>query len=152
MDIDKTNNNKQVIQSLFAVIQKSFGIFKRAQYFGTNTLLYFSEIHLIEVIGKHDNTHITEFAKLLGVTKGAISQTAMKLEKKGLIKKKSDPKNHSRFLLELTKMGEKAFQHHKKFHMSIENILNDVIDLFSLEGKKTIRDFIVNLNAKLDKK
>src|SRR5271157_3776865 len=47
--------------------------------FGTENDLSGSEIHLIEVVGQNEGLSVTDLAKRLGITKGAISQTLKKL-------------------------------------------------------------------------
>ena len=56
--------------------------------FGTDELLTATEIHLVEIIGENgESLSVTDLAGLLGVTKGAVSQTLKKLENKGLTTK-----------------------------------------------------------------
>ena len=56
--------------------------------FNESVALTLGEIHLIECIGKHEDTNVTEISKILGNTRGAVSQMAKKLENKGLVNKK----------------------------------------------------------------
>ncbi len=55
---------------------------KKARNFGTDTVLHLSEIHLIEFIGNNENLSVSEIARRRNVTKGAISQTLIRLEDK----------------------------------------------------------------------
>lgn len=93
---------------------------KKPQKFGTDEELYGSEIHLIETIGENNHFSVTDIAKQLGVTKGAVSQTLKKLETKGLAEKYSDPQNSSRAIVELTSKGKMAFYAHEHWHEQVD--------------------------------
>ncbi|MGD9182483.1 MAG: MarR family transcriptional regulator, partial [Desulfobacterales bacterium] len=64
--------------------------------------LYPSEIHLLLVIKNDIDSNATKIAKQLSLTKGAISQTLSRLEKKGIIFKTKDPYNKNELNLSLT--------------------------------------------------
>lgn len=84
--------------------------------FGTDLYLFRSEIHTIEIIGRTNGIHISEIAREMGVTKGAISQRIKGFESKGLIVKIADPENYSRILVKLTGKGRKCFVAHNQYH------------------------------------
>ncbi len=50
--------------------------------YGTDDLLYRSEVHTLEVIEKNPGINVTGIAKALDLTKGAVSQTIRKLVEK----------------------------------------------------------------------
>ena len=62
------------------------------------------------VIKNKIDTNATEIAKQLGLTKGAVSQTVSRLEKKGIIVKTKDPYNKNELTLSLTPFGKKAYK------------------------------------------
>ncbi len=88
--------------------------------FGTDELLSHSEIHLIEIIGGNDNLSVTDIGSLLGVTKGAVSQSLKRLETKGFSEKKTDPYNLSRTIVTLTSKGYTAYYAHKHWHETMD--------------------------------
>ena len=45
------------------------------------------------IIGTNEGIHVSELARFLAVTRGAVSQMVAKLKNKGLIEKKIDPLN-----------------------------------------------------------
>lgn len=51
---------------------------------------------------------VTEIAQAVGTTQPAVSQLAPKLQARGLVKRKRDPKDERRSLLELTPQGKRA--------------------------------------------
>lgn len=93
---------------------------KTPQKFGTDELLSHSEIHLIEIIGENDGLSVTDLGKLLGITKGAVSQGLKKLESRGYTVKETDPANLSRSMVQLTSKGQTAFWAHKHWHEKMD--------------------------------
>lgn len=93
---------------------------KRPRRFGIDEDLHSSEIHMIESIGENNAVCVSDMARLLGVTKGAVSQTVKKLERKGLLTKYPDPGNSSRVMLELTAKGKIAFYAHVHWHETMD--------------------------------
>ncbi|MGE5415783.1 MAG: MarR family winged helix-turn-helix transcriptional regulator [Acidobacteriota bacterium] len=98
---------------------------KTPRSFGTDMVLHPSEIHSVDVIGRNQGINVTELAKKLGVTKGAVSQMLSKLTRKGLVKKARDAGNDKEVILELTDDGRIAFAGHQEFHREMfESIIH----------------------------
>lgn len=72
-----------------------------------------SEIHTIDAIGCDQAILMSELAAKLNVTKGAITQLANKLEKKGAIQRSPHPTDKRAVLLSLTDIGVLAYQEQK---------------------------------------
>jgi DNA-binding MarR family transcriptional regulator len=102
------------------ILNKAYTLEKKPVDIGNGVLLYPSEFHLIEIVGKYPEKNLTSIALHSGVTKGAISQVVRKLEKKGLVKKVSTPGNKKNIMLELTNFGRDAFEWHRSLHDSME--------------------------------
>lgn len=149
MNIDNTKKVK-ISSLLLALIEKVLEIEKKTRYYGTDTPLFHSEIHMINAIKENEGIHITGLAEILGVTKGAVSQVAIKLQKKGLIIKERDMSNYSKFLLKLTPMGEIAYNNHLKFHQDIDLMLAEILNDESEERINFLKDFLITLESKLD--
>jgi DNA-binding MarR family transcriptional regulator len=84
--------------------------------FDTGVLLYRSETHLLQAIGRDPSTNVTRLAERLGVTKGAVSQTLAKLVRKKLVRKRTAPASGREIVLELTALGWKGYNAHERFH------------------------------------
>jgi len=82
--------------------------------YGYGEDVYHSERHLIGQIANHPEKNISELAEFMGVTKGAISQTVKKLEKKKLILRYKGKDNEKEVFLKLTPTGENVFIKHKE--------------------------------------
>ena len=80
-----------ICELLLDVITEFYENDSRARTFGTDTELYHSEIHMLQCIAERPDLHISGLARLLDVTRGAASQTAKRLERKGMIIKEASP-------------------------------------------------------------
>ena len=118
---------------------------KKPQKFGTDEDLYSSEIHLIETIGENNNFSVTDIAKQLGVTKGAVSQTLKKLEMKGLAVKYADPQNSSRAIVELTSKGKMAFYAHEHWHEQTDGGFRKYMNSLAQEQMDLIYEVLSNV-------
>ncbi|MGO9611522.1 MAG: MarR family transcriptional regulator [Dissulfurispiraceae bacterium] len=76
--------------------------------------LYHSERHILDKIGAYPGLNITDFAKALGVTKGAVSQIVKKLENKGVIRRYKSSDNDKEVFLKLTPVGREIYRKHEK--------------------------------------
>ena len=72
--------------------------------------LYPSELHLMQVISDGQSVNATSMAERLGVTKGAVSQTISRLEKKGIVTKTKDPMSKNELTVRFTATGHAAME------------------------------------------
>ncbi|GLC30179.1 MarR family winged helix-turn-helix transcriptional regulator [Clostridium omnivorum] len=149
MNLDNIKEVK-ISYLLLALTEKVLEIDKKARYYGTDTPLFHSEIHMIKAIKENKGIHITRLAENLGVTKGAVSQIAIKLQKKGLIVKERDINNASKFLLKLSPMGEIAYANHQKFHQDLDQILAELLNGESEEKINFLKEFLATLESELN--
>lgn len=93
---------------------------------------------------------MTGLADKLGVTKGAVSQIIMKLERKGMIIKEKDVSNQSRLVLRLTPKGETAYVNHEKLHQEFDDFINEILKDASEEKIAFLKNFLNSLENKID--
>ncbi len=129
------------------IINKFISIEKKPRDFDTGDLLYPSEIHNIEIIGRNPGINVTNLAKTLGVTKGAVSQIVNKLERKNLVEKSRDNNNEKEVILKLQKKGEIAFKGHESFHAKFYSEIMDEVD--DMTPEQVV--FFQNILVKIDK-
>ena len=146
----KFERRNRISYTLLRVVGKIFEIDKKTRKYGTDVPLYDAEIHMIKSIKENEGIHVTGLADMLGVTKGAVSQIIMKLEKKGMIVKDADPKNLSRLVLHLSPKGETAYFHHEKLHEEFEHLIGSVLDEATEENKAFLKSFLDTLEARID--
>lgn len=142
---NRNNNSFGIIQKKFAdLVQVYEKLEKTPRSYGTDDLLTRSEIHLIESIGDNDqsNNSVTDLAKAIGVTKGAVSQNLKKLEKKGISQKKTDPENISRSIVSLTSKGKAAYYSHKHWHETMDGGYLEYISNLKQNQIDFLLDFI----------
>ena len=88
---------------------------KRPHDYGTGEVYTATEVHTLKHIADNPGITVTQLACDYGRTKGAISQMLKKLEKKGLIFRRSDPKNDNIAHLYPTPEGDRLNCEHQKY-------------------------------------
>lgn len=149
MNNEKTKAINAIHETFARIVKLCEQLEKVPRSYGTDELLTSSEIHLTEIIGDNEGFSVTDLAKLLGVTKGAISQNLKRLEKKGLTTKEEDPENLSRSIVGLTSKGKAAYYAHKHWHEDMdggyktyyENLEEEQIS-FLLDFMTRVEDFL----------
>lgn len=142
----KDITKQTLARELLDVILKFNTNDKKARNFGTDTPLHLSEIHMIESIGSSEGLSVSEIARRKRITKGAVSQTLMRLEEKKFIVKNSDPNNKSRAAIFLTEKGRTAFLEHRKYHEKFADQVAHAIYGKSGEEINSIYDFLYRLH------
>ncbi len=117
------------------IMNKMAKLEKKPRYYGTDHLLYSSEIHTIESIGHNPGISVTELADLQGVTKGAVSQVVQKLEKKDLIIRMKNMHSDKQVFLKLSENGNIAFKAHDNFHAKV---FPELVNIIKDTDKKTL--------------
>ena len=107
-----TLTHKSDVEQLFHFIDRILFIEKRTTFQFKEVKLYPSEIHLILLIHNERTTNGTLMAERLGVTKGAISQTLSRLEKKGILVKTKDPYMKNELTIEFMPLGKEVLRHY----------------------------------------
>ncbi|MST55704.1 MarR family transcriptional regulator [Pyramidobacter sp. SM-530-WT-4B] len=147
----KLKNKSRPSYAFLRIVSKTMDIDKKARYFRTDQPLYEAEIHMLKAIKENEGIHVTGLADILGVTKGAVSQTLMKLQRKGMVVKETDPANLSRLTLKLTPKGETAYLSHEELHRKYEKVFSDILADYSEANKAFLWSFFSMLEEKLDK-
>ncbi len=146
----KFKNRTRISYIFLRVVTKLTEISRRTRYYGTDQPLHEAEIHMIKSIKENEGIHVTGLADMLGVTKGAVSQILMKLERKDMIVKNTDPSNLSRLVLKLSPKGETAYLHHEELHKEFDSLFNAALKNVSDENKAFLKSFLNLLDEKID--
>lgn len=136
---------------LAEVLDKYLQIAKKSQTFETGTALYPTEIHLVCTIHTHAGATVTELAKITGVTKGAISQTVAKLEKKGLVYRQATEENQLKSLLWLTELGKRAYEAHDAFHRKHDKEFLTFLATLSEHDYGMFQELCIQMSTWMDK-
>ena len=124
---------------------------KTPRRYGTDELLYTSELTMIESLGYRPGVNVTEYAENHGITKGAVSQLVKKLEKKGLVERYKNPTNQKEVLLKLTMKGEIAFHKHTLLHLQFAKEFFDEFEALTPEQTGLIIRFLTSLDKLFDR-
>ncbi len=104
---------------------------------------------MIKFIKENEGLHITKIADKMGITKGAVSQTIGRLDKKGFLIKEKSWENYSKLIIKLTDKGEVAYINHEKvkedFFILISNLLEDE----KYENIEFLSSFLERLNIRI---
>ena len=104
--------------------------------------LHPSEVQLLMFLYHVQDTNITAIAKEMGLTKGAISQTLSRLEKKGIISKEMYPEKKNELHVRFTESGEELMNQLNKGKKSIEGKYRRYIQTLSKKEKEAISAFL----------
>lgn len=85
--------------------------------YGIDELLFLTEAHTIEVIGKNPGLSLNELAEKTHRTKSAMSMLIKSLAEKGLVKRARDVDDNRRYIITLTDKGQRVFD----FHNNLDN-------------------------------
>jgi DNA-binding MarR family transcriptional regulator len=129
-------------------LSSAFDALKKGPVFThRGTDLYSSEIHLMKTVASHPDENASGVAKILGVTKGAVSQTLSRLEKKGIFDKEYDPSSKNELRIWLTPFGIKTLDaFHRQFACQWREFTEHIEGMPSDE-RKTISEFLARLDG-----
>ncbi len=114
--------------------------------FGTDSLLTQSEIHLVEIIGNNPGSSVSDLARMLEITRGAVSQNLKKLESKNITYKEVDAANYSRSVVSLTSKGIVAYNAHKNWHARLDGGFISYLENLEDTEIDVIRSFLEKLD------
>jgi len=133
------NTELQFLIDQFLKILHLYSVISRRPVdYGTGDLLYFTEIHTITALSKNREVNMTRLAEIMGVTKGAISQTIRKLVNKNLVEK-SNTNNKKEFNLRLTEKGQVAYKGQMSFQREIFTFAETLYEKGSLRDKEMVK-------------
>ncbi len=146
METSADKIKRQIIQ----VINKTIFKEKKKVFNFKGASLYPSEVHLMLVIKNDIDTNATEIARQLGLTKGAVSQTISRLEKKGILQKTKDPYNKNELTLSLTEFGKEAYVFCQASKVSFLEAHEVYLAKLDSEEKEVILNFLLHLEKAID--
>ncbi|NNG01236.1 MAG: MarR family transcriptional regulator [Desulfobacteraceae bacterium] len=140
-----------LITQIFGFIHKILFIEKKNKFQFDGVKLYPSEIHLILFIHQDQDTNATRMAERLGLTKGAISQTLSRLEKKGILRKTKDPFNKNELTIEFTPLGKSALEHYLNLSAELHRQYDQYLSTLTETERTTIRGFLSHAELIMDR-
>ncbi|AWI05878.1 MarR family winged helix-turn-helix transcriptional regulator [Clostridium drakei] len=142
-------NIDKISELMIDVICEFYENDSKARTFGTDTELYHSEIHMLQCIMDNPGLHISGIARTLGITRGAASQTAKRLERKQMIEKKVNPIDSKKILMLLTTKGKTACLNHKLAHEKHRTVISKILSSSSAEQLLFLKSFLLKFETAL---
>lgn len=147
MDAFSTELNNILVDTFRSILKVEEHILKSSG----RVDLTISELHLIESVGKNNNSEktISDIAEDLDITLPSVTIAINKLLKKGYVQKVKNDIDGRTVNVTLTRLGLKMDAAHRYFH---ENMVRAVSKELSDEEKSSMLKGIIKLNAFFEKK
>lgn len=152
INITKSNELNNLVQKFLRIINKFNAWESKPQKYGTDTLLYRSEVHTIEAIGLSKSINVTQLAAYQGVTKGAVSQMIDKLIKKEMVTKTILSPKENEVALQLTEKGMQVYNAHSNYHKELYSEVSKIMESLARENKQALLDIFDVVECFLDGK
>lgn len=136
----KRDELKDLIDLFLKILHLYSVINRKPKDYGTGDMLYLTEIHTIRIVGENEKLNMTNLAKIMGVTKGAISQTIRKLVAKNYIIRENT-NNRKEFSLRLSDKGKIVFHGQENFRKELFSFAGTLYD----QAKPSDRDLVKRL-------
>jgi DNA-binding MarR family transcriptional regulator len=136
----------EIIRLIYRAHQKLSAIEATPRDYGTGTLLYASEIHTLNAVGRKPGANLTELAEELNVSKSAVSKFVRKLEDKKHLEKRSKTGNRKEVSFYLNDAGEIAVEGHKEFELRVFGPLYRREEELSSQERSLISGFLEDLH------
>jgi DNA-binding MarR family transcriptional regulator len=144
-------SSSETTHTLLAIFNRLIYLERRHSFLFEGIRLYPSEIHLMLETGGDQAINATRIAERMGITKGAISQTLVRLEKKGILRKVKDPNNKNELSILLTPTGKRAYEEYCKMTDKLFSHLDTLMLDYSIEEQEVIGTFLSDLEKILKK-
>lgn len=141
---------EEIMDALTRLFNKAAAIEREPVDTGDGILLYTSEVHLIDMAGRFPEEGLSSLAVRLGITKGAISQTAKKLEEKGYLERVNREGNNKTVILRLTRAGRRAYDWHRAYHAVVNERIAREIGGMNPEARRNIHRLLQQLGNVFD--
>ncbi len=129
---------QDLIDQFLKILHLYSVISRKPKEYGTGDLLYFTELHTITIVARNNEVNMTQLAEIMGVTKGAISQTINKLVRKGLIQR-TNVTNRKEVNLTLSDKGKIVLRARQSFQKDIFTFAGHLYENAKPEDRDTVR-------------
>ena len=104
--------------------------------------LYMREAHFVIAIGPGEGRTMSEIAREMNVTQGAVSQIASRLEKKGYVCRRKNEENKRQIIAFLTEKGEQFYTEHQRYDESMHRQMDEIaLNRFNEEELQCIFEY-----------
>lgn len=119
---------------------------KSPHTYGTTDKLLMNEVHFISAVDD-SGTEMGVIAERLAVTRGAVSQTAAKLEKKGYVTRERDPADGRKSICQLTDAAKPIRNYHTRLDKRNYGELFSIMEDFSEQDLDVCDRFLQSMET-----
>lgn len=101
----------------------------------------------LDKINNNPEKNMSELSEMIGVTKGALSQLATKLQQKGLLVKEKSEDNAKTIYLRVTDEGSQALEEYYVLHDALYDGFEEILSHFNENELEKIYEFICETEA-----
>ncbi len=130
--------NQSLIEKFYQAVNIITCESKIAKNYGTEHKLTYSDISLLKCVQRNENSKAGDLSQYLGMTNGAVTQLAKKLESKGYLEPYRMPGNKKEIYYKLTETGETACEGYDLHYDEIKNRIESYISNLDDETIKKI--------------
>jgi len=149
-------NKKEIIKKTIKEFTKVASKYCLSEEFpirvNEETIVSTKEVHMIQAVGDNENIGVTDLGKIFGISKSAASQMVSKLSSRGFMKKMRSDYNNKEVKIELTKLGQEAYEAHDKHHSKDLGYLISKMETFSLSQIATLGVMLESLDEIMDER
>jgi DNA-binding MarR family transcriptional regulator len=145
------NELQSLIDQFLKILNLYSVISRKPKDYGTGDLLYFTEVHTISTVGKNKAVNMTQLADIMGVTKGAISQTIRKLVTKNLIIR-SNTRNMKEINLRLSAKGMIVYRGLQSFQQEIFAFAGTLYEKAKPEDVTLVRNLFTAISENMQQR
>jgi DNA-binding MarR family transcriptional regulator len=145
------NELQSLIDQFLKILNLYSVISRKPKDYGTGDLLYFTEVHTISTVGKNKAVNMTQLADIMGVTRGAISQTIRKLVTKNLIIK-SNARNMKEINLRLSGKGMIVYRGMQSFQQEIFAFAGTLYEKARPEDVTLVRNLFLAISENMQQR
>jgi len=109
--------------------------------------LTLAETHTVHWIGTQPDANVTWISARMGMTRGAISKIAKRLQAKGLVEAVRPPDNNKELHFLLTPAGTRVFQEHALCHAKAWDTKLALLAAYGPEEQRIILRFLTDVGA-----
>ena len=125
--------SRTIVERVFALMNRIAFLDRRNRFEDESGIqLYSSELHAMLAIAHDPTTNATQLAERLGVTKGAVSQTLTRLQKKEVITTEKIPQTKNEMRIDFTPKGrrilDRPLQWVQERHTKLDEYLDTLLD------------------------
>lgn len=109
--------------------------------YGIDNSLFMREVHFVVEIGPEGSPTMGEMARRLNVTQGAVTQMAMRLEKKGYVIRAKDTGDKRMTTVSLTEKGKILCAEHIAYDQSEFSYISQFLNQYSEEDLERLIEY-----------